>query len=79
VDDLENLIVVDSGNNRLQVLNFDGINFKTGNFSQPYGVAVDLTGKIIVADTLNNRVVEIISPFVDPPHDPNSIFADGFE
>ncbi len=133
VDDLENLIVVDSGNNRLQLLNFDGINFEfvkeilgefnaprdvaaphhdqivvadtgnsaikvlddesnllatylepndgryTGRFSQPYGVAVDLKGKIIVADTLNNRVVEIISPFVDPPHDPGSIFADGFE
>jgi len=85
----DQIVVADTGNSAIKVLDDESHLLATyvepndgrytGNFSQPYGVAVDLTGKIIVADTLNNRVVEIISPFVDPPHDPNSIFADGFE
>jgi DNA-binding beta-propeller fold protein YncE len=54
--------VVDQGNNRLEVLSFDGQTFGyldsfTAGFNAPTGVAVDAKGNIVVADTGNNRVV----------------------
>ncbi|GAG63010.1 unnamed protein product, partial [marine sediment metagenome] len=83
----DQIVVADTGNNAIKVLDDKGhllatysepnVRGYSGPFSQPRGLAIDLNGKIIVADTLNHRVVEIISPFVDPPHDPNSIFVDG--
>ena len=85
----DQIVVADTGNNAIKVLDNMGnllatysepnVRGYSGPFSQPRGLAIDLNGKIIVADTLNHRVVEISSPFVDPPENPDSIFADGFE
>jgi tripartite motif-containing protein 71 len=56
------VIVVDQGNNRLQVLSFDGQAFGyldsfSGGFQNPTGLAVDASGNLYVADTGNNRVM----------------------
>jgi DNA-binding beta-propeller fold protein YncE len=58
------LVVVDSGNNRLQVFDylgnfvssFGGPGVENGQFSQPWGVAVDSDNHVIVADTGNSRL-----------------------
>jgi PKD repeat protein len=55
------VIIADSGNHRLQVLNFDGTNFGftqsiTADFNGPTGVATYGTDHIIVADTGNNKI-----------------------
>lgn len=58
------VFVVDSENDRLQVLHPDGTPFyhfgksgvKTGQFSSPQGVAINSKGSIYVSDTENNRV-----------------------
>ncbi len=60
INSARNVIVVDSGNNRLQVLGFDGTQFTylrtlTGNFNAPTGVAA-YHGYIVVADTGSNLV-----------------------
>ncbi len=60
IDRNGNVIVVDSNNSRLQVLNFDGANLTfvkniTGGFSNPTGLSV-YGNYIIVADTGNNKV-----------------------
>lgn len=62
VDRQGRVIVVDQGNNRLEVLSFDGQTFAyldsyEAGFSAPTGVAVDAWGHIVVADTGNNRIV----------------------
>lgn len=62
VDRRGRVIVVDRGNDRLEVLSFDGETFGyldsyTAGFNAPTGVAVDAWGNIVVADTGNNRVV----------------------
>lgn len=61
VDSSGNVIVADKGNNRLQVLSFDGTNFGfirsiTSGFNGPTGVAAYGSNRIIVADTGNSRV-----------------------
>ena len=55
------MIVVDSGNNRLQVLRFNGSTFNflrsiTANFNTPTGVATYGSNYILVADTGNNKI-----------------------
>lgn len=64
----ENIVIVDEGNNRVQV--FDNqMNFKfafggtgaSGQLNDPCGVAIDLEGNIVIADSGNNRI-EIFSP-----------------
>lgn len=61
VDDSGNIIVVDSGNNRLLYLSFDGFNFDPirtmiANFNGPTGIASYGAHRIVVADTGNNLV-----------------------
>jgi DNA-binding beta-propeller fold protein YncE len=71
------VIVVDQGNDRLQVLSFDGQTFGyltsfSAGFNAPSGVTVDASGHIGVADTGNNRIVvlgptgNIMGVFVAP-------------
>lgn len=65
VDDLGRVIVVDRGNNRLQLLAFDGQRFShlktiTGGFNGPTGVWAYGSDRILVADTGNNVVKELI-------------------
>jgi YVTN family beta-propeller protein len=62
VDGEGRVIVADTGNNRLQVLGFDGNNWRyigsiTAGFLAPTGVAAGADGRIVVGDTGNNRVV----------------------
>ena len=62
-----NIIVVDSGNNRLQVFTPDGKfvgkcggpGSGDGQFNQPWGVTVDKDGNIYVADWKNHRVQKL--------------------
>jgi tripartite motif-containing protein 71 len=73
----DQIVVADTGNNAIKVLDDEGHllasylepndGLYSGYFSQPHGLAVDLKGEIVVADTLNHRVVGILSPYVDPP------------
>jgi hypothetical protein len=61
VDDAGNVLVVDSGNNRLQVLSFDGTSFGflrevTAGFSGPTNVATYGNAYLVVADTGNDEV-----------------------
>jgi sugar lactone lactonase YvrE len=61
VDTQGRVIVADTGNNRLQVLSFDGTNFGfvrsiTANFNEPTGVAAYGSDRILVADTGNNKI-----------------------
>ena len=66
---LEAIVVVDSGNNRLQLLAPDGAHLKTigskgsgpGQFNNPYGVAVDGDGNWLVADYGNHRL-QLLTP-----------------
>ena len=57
------IFVADSGNNRIQILDFNFttqiITYNTTlnySFNQPYDVALDSYGNIIVADTYNNKI-----------------------
>jgi len=66
VDSSGRVIVVDQGNDRLVVLNFDGQTFShqaviTAGFSSPTGIAVDAGDNLYVADTGNNRIVVLDS------------------
>ncbi len=62
-----NLIVVDSGNNRLQVFTPDGkfvgkcgsAGNRPGEFNQPWGITLDKDGNIFVADWKNHRVQKL--------------------
>jgi Concanavalin A-like lectin/glucanases superfamily/CARDB/NHL repeat/Galactose oxidase, central domain len=62
VDGSGRVIVTDRGNNRLQILSYDGQAFGyldsyEAGFNAPTGVAVDAKGNIAVADTGNDRIV----------------------
>jgi len=58
------ILVADTGNNRVQVFNVDGIfqyefgqmGNKPGQFNGPQGIAINGKGKIFVADTNNHRI-----------------------
>jgi len=62
-----NIIVVDSGNNRLQVFKPDGTfvgkcgraGSGDGEFNQPWGITLDKDGNIYVADWKNHRVQKL--------------------
>ena len=64
------IVVADTGHNLVKVLSdtgtlvatYDGPNdgVYSGRFNRPRDVAVDVTGRIVVADTGNNRVVGVI-------------------
>ena len=62
-----NLIVVDSGNNRLQVFTPDGkfvakygkAGSGDGEFNQPWGITLDTAGNIYVADWKNHRIQKL--------------------
>ena len=61
VNENGDVFVVDSGNNRLHVLSFDGFRFEhirsiAAGFGQPTGVAAYGANHIIVADTGNNKI-----------------------
>jgi len=66
-DSTGNIIVVDSGNDRLQVFSGDGKVLaqvgKSGNgeaeFDQPWGITLDKDGNIYVADWKNHRVQKL--------------------
>jgi hypothetical protein len=40
----------------------DGSNATLAQLNQPYGITVDITGNIYIADTLNNRIRKVIIP-----------------
>ena len=62
-----NVIVVDSGNNRLQVFTPEGklvakcgkAGIGDGEFNQPWGITLDKDGNIFVADWKNHRVQKL--------------------
>jgi len=64
-----NVIVVDSGNNRLQIFSPDGklvascgkAGSGPGEFNQPWGITLDKAGNIYVADWKNHRVQKLSS------------------
>ena len=69
----DRLLVTDTGNHRLQMLDRDG-NFITnvgsfgngpGQFNEPVGLAVALDGSVYVADTWNGRIQQL-SPELAP-------------
>ncbi|MCX6028722.1 MAG: CSLREA domain-containing protein [Chloroflexi bacterium] len=75
VDAAGRVIVADRGNNRLQLLAFDGAGFSfvrsiTGGFAGPTGVAAYGDGRIIVADTGHNLVKVLV------PHGNDYVVAD---
>lgn len=81
-----NLLVADTGNNRIVVLNSAGeFSFETGGerggLTAPEGVFVDVEGDIWVADTANGRVVDFTpdGTFKAEYHKPASDFLAGFD
>ncbi|MGD8626789.1 MAG: 6-bladed beta-propeller, partial [Anaerolineae bacterium] len=71
------VLVADSGNDRLQVLRFDGLSFDylrtlTAGLSYPTGLDVDGANRILVADSGNDRVVvlnaagHLLAEFTEP-------------
>ena len=66
----DRIVVADTGHNQVKVLSaagelvatYDGPNdgVYSGSFNQPRDVAIDNSGRIVVTDTGNNRVVEVI-------------------
>jgi len=68
VDASGNIVVADTGNNRIVVLDAEGEflaeytepndGYK-GSFNAPRGVAVDQDGSLVVADTGNARIVTV--------------------
>ena len=64
VDSSDNIVVADTGNNRIQVFNstgtfqskFGSLGGGDGQLNSPKGVAVGGSGNIVVADSDNNRV-----------------------
>lgn len=70
---LENSIFVsDSGNSRISVYDLEGNfqrsygkkGFETGNYFGPNGIHVDASGKVYIADMLNNRI-QILNSITD--------------
>ena len=64
-DNADNIIIVEYGNDRLQVLRYsDGSHVRTigshgsehGKFEGPWGVLIDGQGRIIVSDCNNHRI-----------------------
>lgn len=59
-----NLVVLDSGNSRVQIFDLEGrmitkigrFGLETGEFQGPYGMAMDHEGNLVIADTGNNRI-----------------------
>jgi DNA-binding beta-propeller fold protein YncE len=73
-----NIVVVEQDNHRVQVLRYsDGAHLRTigsrgsgnnGQFNQPHvGIAIDSDGRIIVADTYNDRASSRVSCHLRPP------------
>ena len=64
IDYAGNIIVADTGNNRIQIFDNNGNHLSTfgspgsgnNNFNYPIGVAINQSGEILVADLGNNRV-----------------------
>ena len=62
--DGERVYVLDSGNNRIQYFDKNGMYLGQWNsangisFSEPWGIAVDRKGFVYIADTWNNRIVK---------------------
>jgi hypothetical protein len=65
VDKEGHIVVAEGGSDRLQVLDFDGVNLSfshviTASLKEPGGVAIDPQGQIVVADT-GNDLVKVLS------------------
>jgi DNA-binding beta-propeller fold protein YncE len=61
-DDMGNIFVADSGNDRVRRIDVGGMisTISPGvRLSQPLGVAVDARGQVLVADTYNNRLLKL--------------------
>ena len=62
--DGERIYVLDSGNNRVQYFDKNGLYLGQWNsaagvgFSEPWGIAADSKGNVYIADTWNNRIVK---------------------
>ncbi|MBL0739937.1 IPT/TIG domain-containing protein [Chryseolinea lacunae] len=66
------MVVADAGNNRIRIINSEGVITLTGNygyadgpsaeakFNSPTSVAVDRDGNIVVADSQNHRIRKIV-------------------
>jgi len=73
VDASNNILVCDSGNCRVQVLDWDGNFIKSfgkqgqevGDFSMPYGIAIGNHGEVVVSDCGNNRFQIFKFPFLE--------------
>ncbi len=69
VDSLGNILVTDTGNNRVVEFTTDGTaitqfgstGVAAGQFAEPVGLAVDASGKLYVADTWNQRI-QVFTP-----------------
>lgn len=84
--DTGNLLLVDTGNNRIVVLSGDGeylyeIGGQEADLNAPEGVYVDVEGNVWVADTGNARVVQFTpdGAFLADFHRPESDFMEGFD
>ncbi|MDD4615123.1 MAG: stalk domain-containing protein, partial [Caldisericia bacterium] len=68
----DTIFITDSGNSRITVYDLEGnyLNsygkrgFETGNYYGPNGIHVDLSGKVYIADMLNNRI-QILNSITD--------------
>lgn len=69
VDTMGNVLVTDTGNNRVVVFNadgqplsqFGGSGIAPGQFAEPVGLALDAAGHLYLADTWNQRIQVFIS------------------
>lgn len=69
VNTMGNVLVTDTGNNRVVIFNADGqplsqfgsSGVEPGQFAEPVGMALDVNGRLYVADTWNQRI-QVFTP-----------------
>jgi len=76
VDSVGNIFVVDSGSSSIRKISPDGVvttigNVPEGFFYYPQGIAVDAEGRLIVADSGNNRIAKSSVPSPTPTPTPS--------
>jgi len=58
VDSSSKIYVADTGNNRVQKFNSEGVYITEWSVANPHGIAVDSSGNVYVSDWNNNQVVK---------------------